>query len=114
MCFRFILVLSAVFWGTNLNADQAKKEFILPSSILEIEGDVAYGEYLASDCQTCHRSDNKNEGIPGINGREIKEIVYALHEYKNKYRENQVMQMMAGGLGDEEIAALASYFASLQ
>jgi cytochrome c553 len=24
------------------------------------------------------------------------------------------MQMMAGGLGDEEIAALASYFASLQ
>jgi cytochrome c553 len=24
------------------------------------------------------------------------------------------MQMMAGGLGDDEIAALASYFASLQ
>ena len=114
MCFRFILVLSALFWGTNLNADQAKKEFILPSSILEIEGDVAYGEYLASDCQTCHRSDNKNEGIPGINGREIIEIVYALHEYKNKYRQNEVMQMMAGSLGDEEIAALASYFASLQ
>ena len=61
-----------------------------------------------------HRSDNKNEGIPGINGREIKEIVYALHEYKNKYRKNEVMQMMAGGLGDEEIADLASYFASLQ
>ena len=49
-----------------------------------------------------------------INGREIIEIVYALHEYKNKYRQNEVMQMMAGGLGDEEIAALASYFASLQ
>ena len=45
---------------------------------------------------------------------EIIEIVYALHEYKNKYRQNEVMQMMAGGLGDEEIAALASYFASLQ
>ena len=114
MYFRFILVSSALFLGTASNADQTKEEFILPYSILEIEGDLAYGEYLASDCQTCHRSDNKNEGIPGINGREIKEIVYALHEYKNKYRKNEVMQMMAGGLGDEEIAALASYFASLQ
>ena len=114
MWFRSILVLVALFLGTNLNADQAKEKFVLPSSVLEIEGDLAYGEYLASDCQTCHRSDNKNEGIPGINGREIKEIVYALHEYKNKYRKNEVMQMMARGLGDEEIAALASYFASLQ
>ena len=114
MCFRSILVLSALFLGTNLNADSAKEEFVLPSSVLEIEGDLAYGEYLASDCQTCHRSDNKNEGIPGINGREITEIVYALHEYKNKERKNEVMQMMAGGLSDEEIAALASYFASLQ
>ena len=83
-------------------------------SILEIEGDIAYGEYLASDCQTCHSADNANEGIPGINGWEIEDFVYALHEYKKKYRENQVMQMMAGSLGDEEIAALASYFASLQ
>ena len=114
MCFRSFLVLLAIFLGTAINADKVTEEFILPSAILEIEGDLAYGEYLASDCQTCHRSDNKNEGIPGINGREITEIVYALHEYKNKYRENEVMQMMAGGLGDEEIAALASYFASLQ
>ncbi|MEL0129164.1 MAG: cytochrome C, partial [Paracoccaceae bacterium] len=55
-----------------------------------------------------------NEGIPGINGWEIEDFVYALHEYKQKLRENPVMQMMAGSLGDEEIAALASYFASLQ
>ena len=32
MCFRSILVLSALFLGTNLNADQAKEEFVLPSS----------------------------------------------------------------------------------
>ena len=114
MCFRSIVFSSAFLFGSALNADQTVEKFTLPSSILEIEGDLAYGEYLASDCQTCHRSDNKNEGIPGINGREITEIVYALHEYKNKHRKNQVMQMMAVGLGDEEIAALASYFASLQ
>jgi cytochrome c len=87
---------------------------VLSEEILSIVGDPAYGEYLASECQTCHRADNSNEGIPGINGWAIEDFVYALHEYKQKLRENPVMQMMAGSLGDEEIAALASYFASLQ
>ena len=114
MYFKVLGLVLSVFLSTSVNSEETKEKFILSPSILEIEGDIAYGEYLASDCQTCHRADNSNEGIPGIIGREIKEIVYALHEYKNKYRENQVMQMMAGGLGDEEIAALASYFASLQ
>jgi len=89
-------------------------DLVLSEEILSIVGDPAYGEYLASECQTCHRADNANEGIPGINGWEIEDFVYALHEYKQKLRENPVMQMMAGSLGDEEIAALASYFASLQ
>ena len=37
-----------------------------------------------------------------------------MHAYKNKTRENPVMQMIAGRLGDEEIAALAAYFATLK
>ena len=40
MWFRSISVLIALFLGTNLNADQAEEEFVLPSSILEIEGDL--------------------------------------------------------------------------
>jgi cytochrome c len=35
-----------------------------------------------------------------------------MHAYKQKLRTNPVMQMMAGRLADEEIAALAAYFAS--
>ena len=35
----------------------------------------------------------------------------AMHAYKNKEREHPVMQMMAGRLSNEEIAALAAYFA---
>ena len=42
MWFRSILVLIALFLGTNLNADQAEEEFVLRSSILEIVGDLAY------------------------------------------------------------------------
>ncbi|MAI19358.1 MAG: cytochrome C, partial [Marinovum sp.] len=59
---------------------------VLSEEILSIVGDPAYGEYLASECQTCHRADNANEGIPGINGWEIEDFVYALHEYKQKLR----------------------------
>jgi cytochrome c len=33
-----------------------------------------------------------------------------MHAYKNKQRNHPVMQMIAGRLNDEEIAALAAYF----
>jgi cytochrome c len=36
--------------------------------------------------------------------------VIAMHAYKQKLRSHLVMQMMAGRLSDEEIAALAAYF----
>jgi cytochrome c len=37
-----------------------------------------------------------------------------MHAYKQKVRDHPVMQMMAGRLSDEEIAALASYFNGLE
>ena len=37
-----------------------------------------------------------------------------MDEYKEKYREHPVMQMMAGRLANDEIAALAAYFATLE
>ncbi len=111
-----VIAFLKTYSNVSLVSDDAESGsgLVLSEEILSIVGDPDYGEYLASECQTCHRADNSNEGIPGINGWEIEDFVYALHEYKQKLRENPVMQMMAGSLGDEEIAALASYFASLQ
>jgi cytochrome c len=40
--------------------------------------------------------------------------VIAMHAYKQKIRSHPVMQMMAGRLSDEEIAALAAYFSDLE
>ena len=42
------------------------------------------------------------------------EFVTALHAYRGKYLDNSVMQLVAGRLTDEEIAALAAYFRSLE
>lgn len=81
--------------------------------ILEIQGDPAYGQYLSSECTTCHQTDGFDEGIPSITGWPAEDFVAAMHAYKDKHRPHPVMQMMAGRLSNEEIAALAVYFASL-
>lgn len=82
--------------------------------ILALEGDPEFGEYLASECLTCHQSDGSAAGIPSITLWPIDDFVVAMHAYKRKLRPHPVMQMMAGRLNDEEIAALAAYFADLE
>jgi cytochrome c len=89
-------------------------EVDLPPEILALQGDVAFGEYLSSECVTCHQIDGDNEGIPGIIGWPAEDFVIAMHAYKRQLRPHPVMQMMAGRLADEEIAALAAYFESLE
>lgn len=80
------------------------------AEILAIEGDPAYGEYLASECVTCHQATGIDKGIPSIVGLPVKDFVTIMHAYKNKVRKNPVMQLIAGRLSNEEIAALAAYF----
>lgn len=85
----------------------------LDPAILAIEGDAEYGAYLSSECTTCHRADGSDQGIPSIVLWPEEEFVAAMHAYKNETRQHPVMNMVAGRLGDEEIAALAAYFATL-
>ena len=75
---------------------------------------MEYGEYLASECTTCHQASGNSDGIPGIVGLDIETFVTAMHAYKEKHRENPVMQMITGRLANDEIAALAAYFKSLE
>lgn len=83
-------------------------------AILAIQGDPEYGEYLASECQTCHKVDGSDDGIPAITGWPTEDFVVAMHAYKTKIRPHPVMQMLAGRLNNEEIAALAAYFKELE
>lgn len=83
----------------------------LDPEILAIEGDPAYGAYLSGECTSCHQADGSNEGIPSITHWPERNFVAAMHAYKQKLRPHPVMQMIAGRLSDEEIAALAAYFA---
>ena len=86
----------------------------LDPEILALKGDTEYGEYLANECLTCHKADGSAEGIPAITNWPTEDFVVAMHAYKRKLRPHPVMQMMAGRLNDEEIAALAAYFKDLE
>lgn len=84
----------------------------LDPAILALRGDPEYGAYLSGECTTCHQPQGGDDGIPSIVLWPEDDFVLAMHAYKARRRAHPVMQMIAGRLGDEEIAALAAYFAS--
>ncbi len=83
------------------------------SAAMGIAGDPAYGEYLASECLTCHQQSGRADGIPSIVGWPREAFIRVIFEYKTNVRRHQVMQLMTANLGNEEIAALAAYFGGL-
>jgi cytochrome c553 len=77
--------------------------------------DIALGQYLSNECVACHQLSGQSAGaIPPIVGWPIDQFIAAIHTYRNKERDNVIMQTIAGRLNDEEIRALAAYFGSLE
>jgi cytochrome c553 len=77
-------------------------------------GDRALGEYLSSECVTCHQISGRQVGaVPAIVGLPEDAFVALMESYKRRERDSQIMQTIAGQLSEEEVAALAAYFGSL-
>ncbi|HEX6110969.1 MAG TPA: c-type cytochrome [Geminicoccaceae bacterium] len=74
-----------------------------------LASDVAYGEYLASECTACHGADPEAP-IPALRTFSYQELVDGLKAYRDGTRTNTVMKSVARSLGDAEIEALAAYF----
>jgi cytochrome c len=85
-----------------------------PATSAHGSGDRALGQYLSSECVTCHQASGRFDGIPPIIGFAEEHFIQIMHEYKDKHRANPVMQTIAGRLSADEIAALAAYFSSLK
>ncbi|CAM5197254.1 hypothetical protein ARD30_15245 [Bosea thiooxidans] len=87
----------------------------LSGSPARASGDRALGEYLSSECVTCHQaSGRRSDGIPAIVGVPADQFIALMETYKQRQRENPVMQAIAVRLSAEEIAALAAYYGSLK
>lgn len=76
--------------------------------------DLELGRYLGTECLTCHRSATATSQIPNIFGVEPATLIQLLKAYRAKELANPVMQTIAGRLKDDEIEALAAYFATLK
>ncbi len=74
-------------------------------------GDRELGQYLSAECVTCHRASGAAQGIPKITGWPEDQFIAVMNAYKDKQRDNPVMQTIAGRLEVGDIAALAAYFA---
>ena len=77
-------------------------------------GDREYGEYLSSECVTCHRTGATEAQIPPIAGMNAEGFVHLMKAYRGRELDNPAMQTVAKRLTDEDIAALAAYFSSLE
>lgn len=98
-----LLMMCCTAWATSS----------IVSDILNQDVDLAYGEYLASECAGCHNPQaDASTSVPAIHGVEARDIIEALLAYRSGERTNTTMQGVAGALGDEEIAALAAFLSS--
>lgn len=77
-------------------------------------GDAAAGKEKSSVCAACHGADG-NSTIPMnpiLAGQYADYLVRALKDYKSGDRQNAIMNGIAAGLSEEDMADLAAYFSS--
>lgn len=75
--------------------------------------DVEYGRYLSSECLTCHQASGIDSGIPSITGWDEHAFIEVLVAYRKRLLPNRVMRNIAANLDDDQIKALAAFFATL-
>lgn len=78
-------------------------------------GDVEYGEYLSAECVTCHEAGAQTtDQIPSIEGWDEASFVAVMKAIRAKEYDSKVMETIAASLDDEQIDALAAYYATLK
>ena len=75
---------------------------------------IGFANNVALPCYGCHISNNNisDNSIPMIEGIDKKYFIIAFHEYKNKIRDNYLMQIISQGYTESEIESLAEYFSN--
>ena len=106
--FLFVIFLLTSFCKFSFSDERSDEE-----KIIEM-GDIEYGQYLGAECSSCHHKSGASEGIPSIHGMDAEVFVALMLAYREKDMENEVMQMIAGRLDDEQIGSLALYFSQFE
>ncbi len=94
---------------TCLTVGMAIGLLILP---LAAQADRASPSILADSCAACHGTDGKSPStIPSIRGKSADYMLQRLVAFKTGARQGTVMNRIAKGYSDAELAAIASHLA---
>lgn len=75
--------------------------------------DPNMGRNLAANCTNCHNTDGRSiGGMPILAGQDKNYIVKQMQDFKTGVRPGTIMQQLAKGYTDEQIAAIAAFFAA--
>jgi cytochrome c553 len=76
--------------------------------------DPVYARNLASACFTCHGTDGRSVGgsPPSLAGQDKNHLVQQLKDFKAGKRPATIMHQQAKGYTDQQLEAIAGYFAS--
>lgn len=77
-------------------------------------GDINAGKEKSAMCASCHGADGNSTDpqFPRLAGQHANYLARALMDYRAGTRKNPIMAGFAGGLSDEDIDNLATYFSS--
>ena len=78
--------------------------------------DVEKGKALAVNCGACHGENGISHSPfwPNLAGQKAAYLEKQLKDFRGDIRQDPMMSAMAKPLSDEDIKALAAYYASLQ
>jgi cytochrome c553 len=75
--------------------------------------DPNLGRNLAAACASCHGTNGVSRAdIPGLAGRDPAEIARLMQDFRSGKRSATVMHQIARGYGDDQVEAIAAYFAA--
>lgn len=78
-------------------------------------GSADDGKTKAAQCAACHGTDGKGGGPnPPVIALDAAKFVAAMNDYKSGKRKHPMMEMLAKKLNDQDMADLASYYATLK
>jgi len=82
---------------------------------VSLAADAAAGKEKSMLCSGCHGADgiSLTPDIPNLASQKEAYLVKAIKDFRVGSRKNPMMNSIAQGLSDDEIANLAAYYASL-
>lgn len=77
---------------------------------------IATGKMMGNTCASCHGTFGKStdEYMPSLAGIDRQQLIRAMTDYRDDRRVSVVMNRIAKGYNDNEIAAIADYFSKIR